>query len=124
MGHSVYIDNILYRPIQHCNHNDQLRWRFLYSLLLTRQLAYASLDRVAPSGLWPYSWTSINSLPRPWRLSIIVLRTRTIEFKEDHFSRGIISYDSWGYVCTRGVVSQIQIIPAGYAFSKGGPHYM
>src|SRR6218665_2381521 len=35
----------------------------------------------------------VNSLPR--RLSI-VLRTRTIGLKGDHFSKGIISYDSWG----------------------------
>ena len=40
----------------------------------------------------------VNSFPR--RLSI-VLRTRTIGFKGENFSKGIISYDSWGYVCTR-----------------------
>jgi len=34
----------------------------------------------------PYSWASVNCLPR--RLSI-VLRTRTIKFKWDPFSRGI-----------------------------------
>jgi len=35
----------------------------------------------------------VNCLPP--RLSI-VQRTRTIRFKTDHFSRGIISYVSWG----------------------------
>src|SRR6218665_4175194 len=40
-----------------------------------------------------YSWASLNCLPR--RLSIVI-RTRTIKFKWDPFSRGIISYVSWG----------------------------
>src|SRR6218665_894372 len=40
-----------------------------------------------------YSLASVNCLPR--RLSI-VLRTRTIKFKWDPFSMGIISYVSWG----------------------------
>jgi len=42
----------------------------------------------------PYSWASVNCLPR--RLSIIVLRMRTIKFKWDPFSRGIILCVSWG----------------------------
>src|SRR6218665_2307505 len=52
----------------------------------------------------------VNSLPR--RLSID-LRTRTIRFKGDHFSRGIISYDSWGIRLHEGIVPQVQIDPAG-----------
>src|SRR6218665_3324664 len=43
----------------------------------------------------------VNSLLR--RLSI-VLRTRTIKFKGDHFSRRIIRAVYGGYVCTRGIV--------------------
>src|SRR6218665_174289 len=89
----------------------------------------------------------VNSLSRRWS---IVLRRRTIRFKGDHFSRGIISYVSWGCVCMRGIVPHVQIDPvgyarlfrkgdhtvyggdmlfkkietSGYAISKGGPHYM
>ena len=39
---------------------------------------------------------------------------------------GIISYDSLdiSYVCTMGIVPHVLIDPAGYAISKGGPHYM
>src|SRR6218665_2598986 len=73
----------------------------------------------------PYSWASVNCLP--WRISI-VLRTRTIKFKGDPFSRGIISYDSWGYVCTRGgsfhMFRLIRPSQSEYAISKRGPHYM
>jgi len=58
-------------------------------------LTYVSLDWITPSDpIYPCTTRFINNcLPR--RLSI-VLRTRTIRFKADHFSRGIISYVSWG----------------------------
>ena len=67
---------------------------FVCVVLLTRQSAYDSLDWVAPSTLFIHGAVRfVNGLPR--RLPI-VLRARTIRFKRDHFSRWIISYDSWG----------------------------
>src|SRR6218665_758045 len=69
----------------------------------------------------------INSLPR--RLSI-VLRTRIIRFKADHFSREIISYIyvSWGISLHDGgpfhMFRLIRPDQSEYAISKRGPHYM
>jgi len=62
----------------------------------------------------------VNSLPR--RLSI-VLRTRTIIFKGNHFSRGIMSYDSWGIRLHEGIVPHVQIdqlINLNTQYRKGG----
>ena len=61
--------------------------------------------------LQPYSWASVNCLPQ--RLLSIVLWTRTIKFKWDPFSRGIISYVSWGIrLHEGGIVPRVQIDPA------------
>src|SRR6218665_2744407 len=72
-----------------------------------------------------YSWQSVNCLSR--RLSI-VLRTRTIKFKADPFSRGIISYGSWGIRLHEGgsfhTFRLIRPDQSEYAISKRGPHYM
>src|SRR6218665_515921 len=89
-------------------------------------LTYVSLDLITPSDpIYPCTTRFINNcLPR--RLSI-VLRTRTIRFKADHFSRGIISYVSWGYVCTGGSFHTFRLIrpdQSAYAISKRGPHYI
>jgi len=64
--------------------------------LLTRQSASASLDLIAPSDpihLWTnkvrQSFTSaVGNCPSD--------ESNIIRFNGDHFSRGIISYDSWG----------------------------
>ena len=75
--------------------------------------------------LQPYSWASVNCLPR--RLSI-VLRTRTIKFKWDPSSRGIISYVSWGIHLHDGrsfhTFRLIRPDQSQYAISKRGPHYI
>ena len=65
-----------------------------------------------------YTWASVNCLPR--RLSII-LWTRTIKFKWDPFSRGVILYVSWGIrLHTFRLIRPDQ---SEYAISKRRPHY-
>src|SRR6218665_1590280 len=81
--------------------------------------------RLTESPFVPLFIGPVNCLPR--RLSI-VLRTRTIKFKGNHFSRRIISYGSWGIRLHEwGSFHTFRLIrqdQSEYTISKGGPHYM